>query len=243
MDDALSRLERAHTGDPDDPTVRVELARAYVRVGRPARALAVLGPLDPGEREAAGRALAAAMSLDWVGVVEGADRFRTDGGRLWLVLVHAGAFLEDGETYAVSSLLERQSRSDLRRVVLPAFLAGVETRWCREGAVALAQQAGGRLATAAEWKKLWRGGLYLDGDASARVPNPDPDRLTPSGAPPELGRSPYGTEHRFDAYEVVQGNVAGLFFESTGRYFVPLTPDWRDQRVWRLVRDVPRALT
>ncbi|HBP16453.1 MAG TPA: hypothetical protein DEA08_01500, partial [Planctomycetes bacterium] len=37
------------------------------------------------------------------------------------------------------------------------------------------------LPTPAEWKKAWRGGLYLDGDLSAQVRNEEPDRLRPSG--------------------------------------------------------------
>lgn len=245
MDDALSRLERAHAGDPDDPTIRVELARALVRVGRPARALAVLGALDEREREAAGRALAGALALEWVGIVGGTDRFSADDlPGLDLVLVHAGAFLDDGAAGLVSSLLERQSRADLRRVVVSAFLAAVDfsghevATWS-----ARARDFGGRLPTPAEWKKLWRGGLFLDGDASAQAPNPDPDRLLPVDEAPI--HSPYGARFDLDACEVLDGGVGGVFDQATGRYFVPLaTPEqWRGRTlVWRLVRDVPRAL-
>jgi formylglycine-generating enzyme required for sulfatase activity len=52
-------------------------------------------------------------------------------------------------------------------------------RWC-----------GLRLPTEAEWEKAYRGGLYLDGDQSKSVPNPNPDRRYPWGdeAPGAEGR-------------------------------------------------------
>jgi hypothetical protein len=242
MDDALSKLERAHAREPDDATIRVELARAYVRAGRAARALAVLGALDPSEREAAGRALGAALGLAWSGVASDVDVFRTDTRSL--ALVHAGAFLEDGEAGLVSSLLERSSRADLRRVVLPAFLAELDFTELRGDGREAARGAGGRLPARGEWKKLWRGGLFLDGDASAQTANPDPDRLLPVNEAPI--HSPYGARFDLDACEVLDGSVGGVFDQATGRYVVSLaTPEQRRGRtfVWRLVRDVPRHLT
>ena len=121
MDDALARLERARAADPHDASVTVDLARAYVRLGRPLRALAILGLLDPVEREAAGRALAAALGLTWAGVVDGTDRFRD--AEKECVLVHGGAFCppDDEEGHG----LARPFRGD---VDVGPFLAEVATR-------------------------------------------------------------------------------------------------------------------
>lgn len=246
MDDALARLERARVADPDDDTVALDLARARLRAGRPLGALAVLGPRDPREREAAGRALADALGLEWLGVEAGVDRFG-QGPMSQLVLVHAGAFLDDGEGWLASSLLERQERADLRRVVLPAFLA---ERVPREALTSRPPDdpfvaRGGRLPTAAEWKKLWRGGLFLDGDESAQVDNPDPDRLLPQGvadAPGVAARSPYGAELLTHAAEALQGGRAGVLDDATGRYLVPRPTTGSRPLVFRMIRDLPRDL-
>lgn len=249
MDDALSRLERAHEADPDDPTLAVELARARLRAGRPLGALAVLGPLDPRERAAAGEALAAALGLEWLGVVDGVDRFRhaRRPPDVELVLVHAGAFLDDGDGYLASSLLQRQERADLKRVVVPAFMAGVSA--LHAPAAGPRQdpfgRLGGRLPRAVEWKKLWRGGLFLDGDASARVPNPDPDRLLPQGAAGEPGvraRSPYGAELFTWGVEALIDGRGGVFDQASGRYLVPSAHGRSTAPLYRMVLDLPARL-
>ncbi len=249
MDDALSRLERAHAADPDDPTLAVELARARLRAGRPLGALAVLGPLDPREREAAGESLAAALGLGWGGVVDGVERFvsRASHPARTLVLVHAGALLEDGEAFLASSLLQRQERADLRRVVVAAFLADTvaqESLASPPPADAYVAR-GGRLPRAHEWKKLWRGGLFLDGDASARLPNPDPDRLLPQGVADEPGvraRSPYGAEFDLRACEVLIDGRGGVFDEGSGRYLVPSADASARRKAYRMIRDLPGHL-
>lgn len=251
MDDALSRLERARAADPDDPTLAVELARARLRAGRPLGALAALGPLDPRERDAAGQALASALGLEWRGVVDGVDRFGHVKRlpRLHLVLVHAGAFLDDGEGFLASSLLQRQERADLKRVVVPAFLAEalagqlMTTEPLPQDPVG---PRGGRLPRATEWKKLWRGGLFLDGDASARVPNPDPDRLLPHGVADDEGggraRSPYGAEFFLHGCEALLDGRGGVFDEAGGRYLVPSARDNPRPVCFRMIRDVPGHL-
>lgn len=236
MDDAVARLERARAAEPDDAGITVDLARAYLRVGRPLRALAVLGPLDAGEREAAGRALAAALGLEWVGIVGGSDRFEWHGHKgepQDFVLVPAGTFTGDGER-AITE----------RRPFVPAFLADLVLLPHDDGDVprldAMAAAHGGRLPTAREWMKLWRGGHFLDGDESRRVPNPDPVRLLPQGTVPAVP-SAYGGQFDSRASEALSGFLAGVFLTSMGRYFVPL-----DQaaglRRWRVVRDVPAEL-
>lgn len=206
MDDTVAKLERARAATPDDVGVVVDLARAYVRAGRPLRALAVLGPRDPAEREDAGRAFAAARGLEWVGVVEGADHFRAGGDVL--VLVHGGAFCppddEDGH-----GLARPVPRGD---VDVGPFLAGLTTR------EAAYDQT--RLPTVWQWLKLWRGGRHLDGDLSRRVPNPNPTRMLPHG--PSFGTgptpSPYGATFDTHAAELLQGSRLGVFHTSSGRY-------------------------
>jgi hypothetical protein len=249
MDSAVTRLERAMAADPDDDGVRVELARALTRAGRPLRALAVL-PQAMSERDAIGCALAEALGLDWVGAAGMIDRFFDRSAVPFnLVLVPAGAFLDDGESGLASSLLERGARADLRRVVVPAFLAGLEQLPVMTDGAREAAALRGRLPSRLEWKKLWRGGLHLDGDLTEGILNPDPDRLLPQGEPPEpgvLARSPYEAQFDLDACEALErGQVGGIFDRTSCRYFTSIaTPDERRGRrlVWRLVRDLPREL-
>ncbi|MCO5165465.1 MAG: tetratricopeptide repeat protein [Planctomycetes bacterium] len=250
MDDALARLERARAADPDDDTLAVDLARARLRAGRPLGALAVLGPRDPREREAAGEALARALGFRWLGVEAGTDRFdygSTAPDRLNLILVHAGAFLFEGEAALASPRLEGQARA-LTPTVLPAFLAAnvpVLRPVFPTPSDPFAERGEGRLPSAAEWTKLWRGGLFLDGDASARVPNPEPQRLRPHQeeveATPGLGPSPYGAEVWLEiGSEALLDGHAGVFNDGGGRYLVPRPPG--GGHFYRRIRDLPPDL-
>ncbi len=256
VDVELQRLERAVEADPEDDDACAALARAYLRAGRPRPALSLARALPAlqAEREAAARGVAAALGLAWIGVEAGQDRFRAPGETV-LVLVPAGAFLDDGPAGEVSSLETRQARADLRRVGVPELLVAVDARLegDRDAARAAASRLGGRLPTLVEWKKLWRGGLFLDGDATARAPNPAPDRLLPTlerVAEPILAAQvvdgPYGARFDLAACEWTYGDgeKGGVFDRSTWRYHVSLrTPAERRGRrlVWRLVRDLPPA--
>lgn len=249
MDQELQRLERAVEADPADDEACAALARAYLRAGRPRPALALARALPAlmAEREAAARGVAAALGLLWIGVEAGQDRFRAPGETV-LVLVPGGAFLDDGAAGEVSSLATRQARADLRRVVLPELLVAVDARpeGDRDAARAAASRLGGRLPTLVEWKRLWRGGLFLDGDATARVANPAPDRLLPTlerAAEGATVEGPYGARFDLGACEWTYGDgeKGGVFDRSTWRYHVSLrTPAERRGRrlVWRLVRDL-----
>ncbi len=254
MDGELQRLERAVEADPDDDDACVALARAYLRAGRPRPALALARAFPAleasGEREAAARGVATALGLAWIGVEAGQDRFRAPGETV-LVLVPAGAFLDDGAAGEVSSLETRQARADLRRVRVPELLVAVDARpeADRDAARAAASRLGGRLPTLVEWKKLWRGGLFLDGDGTARLANPAPDRLLPTlerAAEQVTVEGPYGARFDLGACEWTYGDgeKGGVFDRATWRYHVSLrTPAERRGRrlVWRLVRDVPPA--
>ena len=242
MDDAIARLERARAVDPHDATLTVDLARAYLRAGRPLRALAVLGPLDAGERDAAGRALAAALDLSWAGVIDGTQRFTSPATAgcpaADLVLVPGGEFLAPDD--AQGRGLGRPSRGP---VGVPAFLAELVPRVVSPAhPPEEAARRGGRLPRAMEWMKLWRGGLFLDGDASRRVENPDPGRMLPGGLGHggTAGPSPYGA--LFNTQSVVErleGGLGGVFHPSSGRYIVPSDRSGSLTPVWRAVRDVP----
>lgn len=251
VDEDLHRLERAFEAAPDDVEVALRLARTSLRVGRAARALAISRVAgECAEREDAARAVGAALGLAWLGTFAGQDRFQDLSGTT-LVLVPGGAFLDDGAAGEVSSLLERTRRADLRRVVLPDLLAAVEPELedDREAAKAAAARRGGRLPTPVEWKKLWRGGIWLDGDLAARDENPSPDRMLPSleRVPDNaVVESPYGLRFDLAATEWTfgQGELGGVFDQSTWRYHISVaTPADRRGRmlVWRLVRDLPPA--
>ena len=54
-------------------------------------------------------------------------------------------------------------------------------------ATAFLEWCGLRLPTEGEWEKAYRGGLHLDGDATAQEPNPAPERRYPWGDEPPAG--------------------------------------------------------
>ncbi|RMG11647.1 MAG: hypothetical protein D6731_15250 [Planctomycetota bacterium] len=232
MDRRLQVLERAFRADPRDGGRAADLAAAALRAGRPRLALTAartLGPEAP-LRTAAARRLAGRLHLTYLGVREGCDAFAAPLG-VEFVLVPGGAFLDEGPCAWRSSVAPGSLRAPARPVAVGDLLVavdawpGLDRRALRERARAL----GGRLPTPAEWKKAWRGGLYLDGDASGLQPNPEPDRLAPGGSsaatPEALMRSPYGLLFRADHREAscVAQRVLCLDLEG-GRYERPLVP-------------------
>jgi hypothetical protein len=247
VDQELQELER-HAVRAPSPEARRAVARAYLRRGLPGRALA-WARSEPGGLEHAsavsGLADQLGLSLLRPETAEGEWFVGRDGTRL--VLVPGGAHLEDGACAWASILRPGGSRAPLERVVLPGFLVGVAPRGgarsqeeARERAAAL----GGRLPTPPEWKKAWRGGLWLDGDLTCERRNSEPDRIGPWGnqAPdPRAWRSPYGVEFLPDAWEWTEGpEQFGAGFRA-GRYLLPLgDPSVRRGRrlLWRLVIDV-----
>lgn len=180
MDDDLRRALRAYREAPHDPELAAELASVASRAGDLLLALAAArGAGDDAYTEAAAR-LGASLGLELVRLQPSATYRR---GAQALVLVPGGAFLDEGDEAWASSLEPGGSRAPLRRVDVPAFLIARWPVYARSWTEARdqARAAGGRLPTPAEWKKAWRGGLYLDGDLSAQVMNEEPDRLRPSG--------------------------------------------------------------
>lgn len=180
MDDDLRRALRAYRESPHDPELAAALAQAASRAGDPLLALAaarVAG--EEAHGEAAAR-LGQSLGLELVGV-QPTETYRR--GAQALALVPGGGFLDEGDEAWASSLEPGGSRAPLRRVELPAFLIARWPVYASSWSEARdqAREAGGRLPTPAEWKKAWRGGLYLDGDLSAQLMNEEPDRLRPSG--------------------------------------------------------------
>jgi hypothetical protein len=227
MEDRLQALERAWHEVPGDAERALDLARACLRAGRVLRALTISRPWsDAGVRVGAAEELARRRGLVFAGVELGFERFLA--GEDELVLVPGGAFLDDGPGAWSSSLLPSGSRAGLRRVELADFLIAIAARSAdlQPHAAQLAAQVGGRLATAEEWKKAWRGGLFLDGDETAQSPNPSPDRVAPWGFEPEpegAAVSPYGLVLERGACEWCERSALGLILDApNGRYHVPV---------------------
>ncbi|MBL4850441.1 MAG: hypothetical protein JKY65_33405 [Planctomycetes bacterium] len=195
MDADLRRLERSAAEAPHDLERAADLARGYLRAGQPLEALTFARACEGSLHEEAAAALGAQLGLKLVRLSP-SETYLHPRDRSEEVLVPAGAFLDEGLAASSSSLSPGGERSALARVELPAFLISTYSLPfpTREAAEKRLAREGDRLPTAAEWKKSWRGGLFLDGDALARVQNPEPDRLRPSGlsAGRGLERSPYG---------------------------------------------------
>lgn len=255
MDERLRQLERAARDAPADPAPAVALAREWLRAGRPARALtAARGhagePAADAVRREAAAALARRLEVSSLGVnAEGFEAFARRDEEL--VLVPGGAFLEDGPegvTAARSLLLPGGARAPLRPVALPDLLIGALARPEPRRAVAsaAARALGGRLPRPGEWKKAWRGGLHLDGDASATRPNPLPDRTSPWDPDPVepdgAVRSPYGLEiaaRDAEWHEDAEDELL-IFSGDAGRYRAPLGRALGARRAaWRLVLELP----
>lgn len=194
LDANLRRLERAAAEDPSQPGPALELARAYLRAGHSLLALTAARGLEASLHEEAAATLGAHLGLSLEGLLP-SEVFKTPAGER-LVLVPGGAFLDEGALAFRSSLRPGGERASLARIEVGPFLISVLPRpGTRRGAlVRELAESGDRLPTFREWKKSWRGGLHLDGDAWGRVPNPEPDRLRPAGlgAGGGLERSPYG---------------------------------------------------
>lgn len=193
MDDSLRRLERDLAEAPHDLQRLEAFARGCLRAGDPRRALAAARPLGGELHLEAAQAAGASLGLEFLGL-EPSETWRR--GQERLTLIPGGAFLDEGPHAWQSSLHPGGERAPLRRVSLDDYLISIfptpAPTW--DAARAGARLAGARLASFLEWKKAWRGGLFLDGDACPRVANPEPDRLRPAGlgAGGGLERSPYG---------------------------------------------------
>lgn len=256
MDERLAELERAFHETPGDAPAALRLATLYLRAGRPASALTVARGHDGGElRRMAATRLGNRLGVEFSHLTQdGSEQFVVEGTDplCSLILVPAGAFLDDGPGAWNSSLNLGGSRAPLRPVTVPDILVGRVAR--EESDLIRAKEAalgfGGRLPTPEEWKKAWRGGLFLDGDTTALRANTSPDRMTPWGLDLEPdgihARSPYGLEFMLGECEWSSRSSVGLILDvENGRYHVPLnTPDQRRGRLlsWRLVIDVPKGL-
>lgn len=193
MDDSLRRLERELAESPQDEQRLEAFARACLRAGDPRRALRAARPLGGALHREAALALGELLGLELL-ATEPTETWRRGGERV--ALVPGGAFLDEGPHAWRSSLEPGGERAALRRVSLDDFMITLfpTPRATWEEAQACARAEGARLPSFLEWKKAWRGGLFLDGDACPRIPNPEPDRLRPAGlgAGGGLERSPYG---------------------------------------------------
>lgn len=253
MDDRLQRLERAHRESPRDVGTARELGQTYLRLDRPGQALRLLRPLAEAhdERIEAARGLAAKHGWGFEELEHGCERFRISGQVA--VLVPGGAFLDEGANAWTSTLELGGSRASLQRVVLPDYLISVRPQPAASHGEARRQASarGGHLPSPVEWKKAWRGGLFLDGDETGQHENPEPDRIAPWGnaPPPPPGLpavSPYGTLYDIDAYTCewtcLSATVGLVLKVDSGRYQIPLATT--EQRrglilVYRTVWDLP----
>jgi hypothetical protein len=241
MDEGLQRATRAFRETPSDPEVAEALATLALRVGDPLLALDGARIVGGELHRSVAERLAHELGLSLIRLAP-TETFRTRDGRA-LLLISAGAYLEEGPTAWRSSLEPGGSRAALKRVVLPAYLISVWPRsaYSHREAKDLARQAGGRLPTEQEWKKAWRGGLFLDGDAVGLVPNLEPDRLRPSaeGDPDDrLDRSDYGLllPQAASSAEWTSRDTDVSALASEGRYRVPVSSI--TVAGWRLVLDM-----
>lgn len=107
-----------------------------------------------------------------------------------------GIIRKDDGSYSV-----KPRREDYPVTYVSWYDAANFLKWC-----------GLRLPTEAEWEKALRGGLYLDGDAEKKKPNPMPERRYPWGneSPDEGGifRCNFDTEEDGFAYSAPVGSFA-----------------------------------
>ena len=251
MDRSLAALERAWREGRDLDAAR-ELARARLRAGRPRAALTLARVCDDALREEAAVELARGLTARLeprprpdapptlvVESLSNVEVFRL-GDRV-LHLIPGGRFLDERGTTAETSLVGPGGgqRAPLAPVDVPDLLVArqAEARAMPLVARAAARALGGRLLRPPEWKKAWRGGLFLDGDETELLPNPTPERISPevpSVAPP------YGLHFAPRAWEHVEGELVAMGFLA-GRYQVATdSPDARRGRdlVWRLVLEL-----
>jgi hypothetical protein len=236
LDRALQALERAWRDERDLDAAR-ELARVRLRAGRPLEALTLARV--GGDRELHGQAaeaLGERVGLRFAELQDGFERYvfspqANDPENQW-VLVPGGAFLQEQKARAETSLLGKGGgqRAPLKPVTVPDLLMArrplpnLDPDLARRSATAM----GARLPTPDEWKKAWRGGLYLDGDETQQRPNPHPDLISPWGlGEPNIHDDyarPYGIQFGWMAmgwWEFAQGGRVGLGFRA-GHYQISL---------------------
>jgi len=250
LDRTLQALERAWRDERDLDAAR-ELARVRLRAGRPLAALSLarVGG-DPQLHTEAAQAVGDAASVALARLEDGFEVFTLGGQEL--VLIPGGVFLEEQAERAETSLLRSGGgqRAPLRPVHVPDLLVGLRALTERDPLLArdAAHALGARLPTPLEWKKAWRGGIYLDGDETELRPHARPDQLGPWGLgdPPAdsvEAFSPYGIHFLSGCWEHTQGGNAGMGF-SAGRYRISLatSADRRNRQLtWRPVLELDLA--